>query len=73
MSGRGGVQFLQDVGVRLSGLCSLGYEENLFRLAFSLAFFWELRLGELVSPSARRAGGLLNENMDFYAGRVEVK
>lgn len=47
--------------------------ERLFRLAFSLAFFGALRLGELVILSVRKAGGLLDEEVDLYLDQVELR
>lgn len=49
--------------------CGSGFEESLFRLAFSLAFFGALWLGELVSPSVHRAGVLHEEVIDLYQDR----
>lgn len=64
-------RLLQDLGGQLGKLCWSVFEECLFRLAFSLAFFGALRLGELVSPSTKRPGGLMDEDMDLFEDRVE--
>lgn len=42
----------------LTGLCFLGFESLLFRLAFLLTFFVVFRIPELVAPSQLREGGL---------------
>ncbi|KAM8960765.1 uncharacterized protein RCH25_036532 [Pelodytes ibericus] len=47
----------------LPAVCRSPFEISLFRLAFSLAFFGALRIGELVSPATRVAGGLLAADM----------
>lgn len=41
----------------LEGVCSGRHECLLFTAAFSLAFYGAFRIGELVSPSRRLAGG----------------
>ncbi|KAM8939387.1 vitamin D-binding protein [Pelodytes ibericus] len=47
----------------IPAVCRSPFEISLFRLAFSLAFFGALRIGELVSPATRVAGGLLAADM----------
>lgn len=42
-------QILQDLGDSFSRLCTLFFEEVLFRLPFSKAFFGALWVGEVVS------------------------
>lgn len=37
---------------------------------FFLSFLGALRLGKLVSPNTRRAGGLLDKDVDFFPDRV---
>lgn len=51
-------ELLLSLGNGLDGVCSDGYEIQLFRTAFSLAFFGAFRISELVSPSRVRARGL---------------
>ncbi|KAM9324294.1 uncharacterized protein PAF06_000315 [Gastrophryne carolinensis] len=43
---------------RLTQVCSLEFEVQLFQAAFSVAFFGALRVGELVSRNKREPGGL---------------
>lgn len=66
-------QLLQDLGSLLDHLCKSAYKESLFRVAFSLAFFGALQLGELVSPSVSRAGGLREEDVYLFYDRVEFR
>ncbi|XP_075128011.1 uncharacterized protein LOC142201079 [Leptodactylus fuscus] len=66
-------QLLCQLGVSLDGVCSSGLEITLFRAAFSLAFFGALRIGELVSSSKNKPGGLLFEDVDIYGDRVEFR
>ncbi|CAN2387662.1 hypothetical protein PRIEUP_LOCUS11981 [Pristimantis euphronides] len=56
-------QLLGDTGGVLGNVCSSEYEVRLFRLAFSWAFFGALRVGELVSPSKIREGGIRREDV----------
>ncbi|XP_073517135.1 uncharacterized protein [Phyllobates terribilis] len=63
---------LLTLGQLLGSVCKSPWEVKLFRLAFSLAFFGALRLGELVSPSRFVSGGLLKDDVDLYSDRVEV-
>lgn len=64
---------LQDLGLILGKVCKSDYEVCLFKLAFSLAFFGALRIGELVSPSTVRAGGLRNDDVNLFTDRVEFR
>ncbi|XP_075707168.1 uncharacterized protein LOC142741711 [Rhinoderma darwinii] len=63
---------LISLGVSLVSVCRSSSEVELFRLAFSLAFFGALRIGELVSPSTKRAGGLRLGEVSLYVDRLEV-
>lgn len=47
----------------LGRVCSLHYQQVLFRAAFVLAFFGAFRVSELVSPSRRVVGGLLFQDI----------
>lgn len=64
-------QVLQDLGTVLVNVCRSSFEVHLFRLAFSFAFFGALRVGELISPSTVRAGGLRDEDVNLFADRIE--
>lgn len=64
-------RLLQDLGERVGVLCRSDYEVRLFRLAFALAFFGALRVGELISPSVQRPGGLRDEDVDLFGDRLE--
>ncbi|XP_044160381.1 uncharacterized protein LOC122945372 [Bufo gargarizans] len=61
------------LGDQLVDVCASPWELRLFRLAFSLAFFGALRLGELVSPSVKRQGGLFRDDVDLFQDRVEFR
>lgn len=63
-------QLLRELGDMLGSLCFSTFEVHLFRLAFSLAFFGALQLGELVSPSVSVVGGLLDDDVDLYPDRL---
>ncbi|XP_075719756.1 uncharacterized protein LOC142760450 [Rhinoderma darwinii] len=63
---------LVSLGVSLVSVCRSSSEVELFQLAFSLAFFGALKIGELVSPSTKRAGGLRLEEVGLYGDRLEV-
>ncbi|CAN2390367.1 hypothetical protein PRIEUP_LOCUS403, partial [Pristimantis euphronides] len=64
-------QLLGDIGGMLGNVCSSEYEVRLFRLAFSWAFFGALRVGELVSPSKIREGGIRREDVQVEGNSVE--
>ncbi|CAN2388361.1 hypothetical protein PRIEUP_LOCUS16307, partial [Pristimantis euphronides] len=64
-------QLLGDIGGVLGNVCSSEYEVRLFRLAFSWAFFGALRVGELVSPSKIREGGIRREDVQVKGNSVE--
>ncbi|CAN2390850.1 hypothetical protein PRIEUP_LOCUS887 [Pristimantis euphronides] len=64
-------QLLGDIGSVLGNVCSSEYEVRLFRLAFSWAFFAALRVGELVSPSKIREGGIRWEDVQVKGNSVE--
>ncbi|CAN2389455.1 hypothetical protein PRIEUP_LOCUS5868, partial [Pristimantis euphronides] len=64
-------QLLGDIGGVLGNVCSSEYEVRLFRLAFSWAFFGALRVGELVSPSKVREGGIRWEDVQVKGNGVE--
>lgn len=64
---------LQDLGNVLGKICRSPFEERLFRLAFSPAFFGTLRVGDLVSPSMVRAGGLKDEDVNLFPDRVVLR
>lgn len=49
---------LQGIVAHLAGMCVSAYEGALFKLAFMLAFFGALRIGELVSPSKKVHGAI---------------
>ncbi|XP_075711227.1 uncharacterized protein LOC142747971 [Rhinoderma darwinii] len=72
--GRRPVSFalLASLGLSLGSVCRSSSEMELFQLAFSLAFFGALRIGELVSPSTKRAGGLRLEEVGLYGDRLEL-
>ncbi|XP_075684263.1 uncharacterized protein LOC142652502 [Rhinoderma darwinii] len=63
---------LGSLGLSLVSVCRSPFEVELFQLAFSLAFFGALRIGELVSPSTKRAGGLRLEEVGLYGDRLEL-
>lgn len=54
-------------------ICSSAFESSLFRVSFSLAFFWALRIGELVSPSGVKVDGLMEADVSLSAGSVRLK
>ncbi|XP_077145939.1 uncharacterized protein LOC143807851 [Ranitomeya variabilis] len=54
---------LEVLGEQLEGVCRTQFEVGLFRLAFSLAFFGAMRIGELVAPGKAIAGGILAEDV----------
>ncbi|XP_031758455.1 uncharacterized protein LOC116410934 isoform X1 [Xenopus tropicalis] len=56
-------QLLQRLLAPLQVICKSPYETALFRAAFSLAFFGALRISELVPQSAKKPGGLKQEDM----------
>ncbi|XP_075129576.1 uncharacterized protein LOC142203043 [Leptodactylus fuscus] len=64
---------LVEIGGLLEGVCSSAGEVRLFKLAFSLAFFAALRIGELVSPSVSRPGGLLSEDIELFTDGLEFR
>lgn len=55
---------------QLGLVCSSSYECLLFTAAFSLAFFGVFRVGELVSPSKKEAGGILVQDVRACTGSV---
>ncbi|XP_069614324.1 integrase/recombinase xerD homolog [Ranitomeya imitator] len=57
---------------QLEAVCSDMGEVILFRLAFSLAFFGAFRLGELVSPSRYKKGGILRQDVDMFGDRLVI-
>ncbi|XP_056414359.1 uncharacterized protein LOC130356619 isoform X1 [Hyla sarda] len=57
----------------LQGVCRSPYESLLFQVAFSLAFFGALRVGELVPSSAGGVGGLLQDDVMLTESSVQVK
>lgn len=57
----------------LAELCVSAFEVALFRASFTLAFFGALRVGELVSPSRNRLGGLLPDDVVLANGAVRVR
>ncbi|XP_075688135.1 uncharacterized protein LOC142656971 [Rhinoderma darwinii] len=63
---------LSSLGGSLASVCRSSDEMDLFRLAFSLAFFGAFRIGELVSPSTKQAGGLRSGEVSLFADRLEV-
>lgn len=64
---------IQVICENLGSVCSLGYEMFLFRAAFSVAFFGSFRVGELVSPSRRVAGGFLARDVLATENRVVLR
>ncbi|XP_075126878.1 integrase/recombinase xerD homolog [Leptodactylus fuscus] len=64
---------LVQIGGVMESICFSRFELRLFRVAFSLAFFGALRLGELVSRSTTKAGGILFEDVDLYRDRVDIR
>lgn len=54
----------------LGFVCTSRYEGSLFKAAFSLAFYGAFRIGELVSPSRRLAGGPLQQAVRVGDNRV---
>ncbi|XP_044134153.1 uncharacterized protein LOC122926745 isoform X1 [Bufo gargarizans] len=66
-------ELLVQMGDRLSGVCSSGWELGLFKAAFALAFFGAFRLGELVCGSVRRAGGLRSEDVEWVGDRLHIR
>ncbi|XP_073439765.1 uncharacterized protein [Dendrobates tinctorius] len=60
------------LGESLSEVCTSQREVALFKVAFSLAFFGAFRLGELVSPSKSRKGGLLRGDVEMLGDRVSI-
>ncbi|CAN2391246.1 hypothetical protein PRIEUP_LOCUS1285, partial [Pristimantis euphronides] len=64
-------QLLGAIGEMLDRVCSSDYEARLFGVAFSWAFFGALRVGELVSPSKKKGGGILRADVMCEENRVE--
>ncbi|XP_073428239.1 uncharacterized protein [Dendrobates tinctorius] len=60
------------LGEHMKDVCASLEEVVLFKLAFSLAFFGAFRLGELVSPSRFKKGGLLRQDVDVFGDRLEI-
>ncbi|OCT74340.1 hypothetical protein XELAEV_18033309mg [Xenopus laevis] len=56
----------------LRGVCFSGYEENLFKLAFSLAFYGAFRISELVSKDKKGRGGLLLEDIQCFENHLSI-
>ena len=63
---------LQGLVGQLPGICSSEYESALFKVAFILAFFGAFRIGELVSPSKKRPGGLSYQEVSCGRDRVSL-
>ncbi|OCT70408.1 hypothetical protein XELAEV_18037327mg [Xenopus laevis] len=57
---------------QLRGVCFSGYEENLFKLAFSLAFYGAFRISKLVSKDKKGRGGLLLEDIHFSENHLSI-
>ncbi|XP_075131908.1 uncharacterized protein LOC142204493 [Leptodactylus fuscus] len=64
-------QLLLSLGSALKVVCRSVAELRLFRLAFSLAFFGAMRLGELLSPSRSVPGGLLAGDVRLFEDSLE--
>ncbi|XP_041429372.1 serine/arginine repetitive matrix protein 2-like isoform X1 [Xenopus laevis] len=62
---------------RLQGVldqcCYSGYEVQLFRAAFALAFFGAFRVGELVSKSKTSQGGLLLQDVKVFQDKITIR
>ncbi|XP_073422689.1 uncharacterized protein [Dendrobates tinctorius] len=65
-------EVLLRLGKSLSEVCTSRREVALFKMAFSLAFFGAFRLGELVSPSKSRKGGLLRGDVEIQGARMSI-
>ncbi|XP_075199496.1 uncharacterized protein LOC142302317 [Anomaloglossus baeobatrachus] len=63
---------LLSLGRQVESVCTSIWEKRLFKLAFSLAFFAALRLGELVCTSRFKRDGLSRDSVDLYEDRVEI-
>ncbi|XP_075202254.1 uncharacterized protein LOC142304102 [Anomaloglossus baeobatrachus] len=57
----------------LGSVCTDPFEVSLFSAAFCLAFFGALRIGELVSVSKLRPGGLLHNDVVLSNGTVQMR
>ncbi|OCT57120.1 hypothetical protein XELAEV_18003998mg [Xenopus laevis] len=57
---------------QLRGVCFSGYEENLFKLAFSLAFYGAFRISELVSKNKIGRGGLFLEDIQCSENHLSI-
>lgn len=67
------IPVLQVVLMKLGEVCFSMYEHLLFRVAFLLMFFGAFRIGEVVSPSLRRAGGLSVTDVEISQSTVQVR
>lgn len=63
---------LQELVGLLPGVCTSNYEVRLFTVAFSLAFFGALRIGELVSKNRSGAGGLQLNDVTMSGECVQI-
>lgn len=57
----------------MGSVCSSPFEVSLFQTCISLAFFGSLRIGELVSPSQSRVGGLVFEDVLLSNGALRIR
>ncbi|XP_075198526.1 uncharacterized protein LOC142301406 [Anomaloglossus baeobatrachus] len=65
-------ELLLSLGRQVDRVCTSIWEKRLFKLAFSLAFFAALRLGELVCTSRFKRDGLSRDSVDLYEDRIEI-
>ncbi|KAE8592191.1 hypothetical protein XENTR_v10018681 [Xenopus tropicalis] len=63
---------LSRVFVQLKEICFSGYEESLFKLAFSLAFYGAFRISELISRNKVGNGGLLLEDVHHSENQLSI-
>lgn len=56
----------------LASVCLDSFEVLLFKSSFTLAFFAALRVGELVSPSKKKLGGLMASDVLLSNGVVRI-
>lgn len=57
----------------LPSICSSDYERVLFSVSFYLAFFGALRVGELVSQSKEKLGGLRHDDVLLANNSIRIR
>ncbi|OCU02335.1 hypothetical protein XELAEV_18008098mg [Xenopus laevis] len=63
---------LSQLVTTVHNICSTVHESTLFSLAFSVAFFGAMRIGELVSPARNKLGGLLYSDMHAHESSLTI-